>query len=115
MTSARGWTKSLGRFCRSVDTTTQRPVMGSFLSSGIEGVLYDLYRGRAGVEVNRHDVEAARAVMKMMSHQIFFGQPYQLALLHRRDGFGRSPKLAIDARLDLDKHQRRAVARDDVQ
>src|SRR3954462_9868060 len=101
MTSARGWTKSLGRFCRSVDTTTQRPVMGSFLSSGIEGVLYDFYRGHDGVEVNRHDVEAARAVMKMMPHQILFGQPYQLSLLHWGYGFGRVPKLAIGARLDL--------------
>jgi len=34
---ARSNRKSIGRFCRSVDNTTQRPVIGSFLSSGIQG------------------------------------------------------------------------------
>ena len=71
--------KSIGRFCRSVDTTTQRPVMGSLRSSGIRKVKVQVFkvqgsrfrrRRRSGLsrrparrrQRDRHDVEPARAV-----------------------------------------------------
>ena len=45
---------------------TQRPVTGSFLSSGIECVLKNLDHGTAGLEADRYNVEAARAAGQMV-------------------------------------------------
>src|SRR6185312_6419287 len=114
ITSARCMMKSFGRFCRSVETTTQRSVTGSFLSSGIEGVLQDLDLRRPRVEMNRHDVEAAGALVDLVLRQILRGQAYEPALLHRRHRFGRGSEFMAGSRFDLDEHQRVAVARDDV-
>ena len=49
---------------------TQRPVTGSRRSSGIESVLKDLDDRRARVEMDRHDVEAARAVGHVGAHHV---------------------------------------------
>src|SRR5215470_17435594 len=100
MTEPRCMTKSLGRFCRSVEITTQRPVMGSFLSSGIERVLNHLDIGRTAlVEMNRDDVEAARAVGTSLSDQILVRETRHAQLLERRDGFGRLAEPPPRARL----------------
>src|SRR5712691_11604615 len=81
MVDARSRRKSFGRFCRSVEIITHRPVTGSLRSSGISKVrrqmsevqsqklergvkriLEQLDDRRPRVEMDRHDVEAAGAV-----------------------------------------------------
>src|ERR1043166_6638233 len=114
MTSARCSTKSFGRFCRSVETTTQRPVIGSFLSSGIEGVLKDFDLGRTVVEMNRDDVERAGTIVNAVRRKICGRQPYQLALFRRGDRFGRRSEFMAGPRLHFDEYQRGPITRHDV-
>src|ERR1051326_3876718 len=115
MTVALCRTKSFGRFCRSVEMTTQRPVIGSFLSSGIERVLNHLDIRRAALELNRHAAEAPRALRKMMSHEVLARQPRHPQLLQRRHGFGRLAEPTPRPRLHFDEHERAPIAGDDVQ
>ena len=118
--------KSIGRFWRSVDTTTQRPVMGSLRSSGIrqsKAVLQiqaskrsGLSRSPAGAEresdttSNRHGQSDSR-----------WRSRYSLASCAIRRCFATVTASAAvaeppaRARLHFDEHQHRAVARDDVQ
>src|SRR5688572_10482014 len=79
--------KSLGRFRRSVEMMTQRPVTGSLRSSGIKGVLIDLDNGPAGVELNGHDVEAAGTFGEMVLHHVFVSKPDDAPLFLPGDRF----------------------------
>src|SRR5262245_40113438 len=123
MSVARSTRKSLGRFCRSVEMITQRPVTGSLRSSGtgtgsrvlwfsgsrvqgskvqrfegsgfkgsgfktqgsrrlcIESILKHLHDRRAGLQMNRDDVEAARTVREMMPRQVVDGKSHDAAPL----------------------------------
>src|SRR5580765_1924611 len=107
--------KSFGRFCRSVEMITQRPVMGSFRSSGIECVLEHLDNRAARFEVNRHDVEPARTLAQMMTHDEILCEVRHPALLHRCHRLGRGPVLAALSRLHFDEHERPIPAGNDVQ
>src|SRR5207237_8053006 len=77
--------------------------------------LKDLYNRARVFEVNRDDVETAGRVVEMMSHHVLRCQPDDSLLLVPRDRFGRPAEGAAVAGLNFDKHQRRSVARDDVQ
>jgi hypothetical protein len=50
-----------------------------------------------------------------MPRHVIEGELRDSPAFERRDRFCRVPERAAVARLDLDEHQRRAVARDDVQ
>src|SRR2546426_6861133 len=89
MIRARSNTKSFGRFCRSVEMMTQRPVIGSLRNSGIERVLKDLDDRNAGVEMDRHDVETAGAVGEVVSHDVVERELRDPMALERGDRFGR--------------------------
>src|SRR4029077_20665696 len=115
MIAARSKRKSFGRFCRSVEMITQRPVTGSLRRSGIECGLNDLDHRLARVEVYRDDVEPARTGGQAMSHHVVARELRDPAALEPGDGFGRLAEPAAGARLHLDEHQRRTVSRDDVQ
>src|SRR5471032_3404226 len=111
---ARSTTKSRGRSRRSGATITDRPVIGSVLISRIEGVLEDLDLWPARIELDRHDVEAARAIREVMSGHVVERDLRDPPALERGDGFSRLAEPPAVARLDLDEHQRGAVTRDDV-
>src|SRR6266576_6417654 len=115
MIAARSKRKSFGRFCRSVEMITQRPVTGSLRSSGFECVLNDLDDRLARVELYRDDVEPARTGGQAMSHHVVARELRDPAALEAGDRFGRLTERAAIARLHLDKYQRRPVSRDDVQ
>src|SRR6266850_171390 len=113
--AARSRRKSLGRFCRSVEIITHRPVIGSLRNSGIECVLENLDLRSTRVEMNRDDVEPAGAAGQMMSRHVIHRQLRDPVLLEPCDRLGCLAKGAAITRLDLDEDQRRAVARDDIQ
>src|SRR5919202_1195206 len=93
---------------------THRPVTGSLRSSGIEGVLKDLHDGTSAVELNRHDVESAGTLAEVLSHDVVGGEPRHSQPLQRGDRLGRLAEGAAVARLHFDEHERRTIARDDV-
>src|SRR5581483_1594427 len=94
---------------------TQRPVTGSLRSCGIESVLHDVDRRLAGVDAHGDDVEAARHAGQAMPHHIVDCDLRHSALLEPRHGLGREAEGVAVAGLDLDEHDRHAVARDEVQ
>src|SRR5438067_1513010 len=106
--------KSLGRFWRSVEMITQRPVTGSRRSSGIESVLNDLHDRIARVEMDRHDVEAARAVGYAGAHHVLACEIDDSSAFEPGDRFGRRAERVALASLHFDEHQRPAVTGDDV-
>src|SRR6185503_14181540 len=61
------------------------------------------------------DVEAARAPGEAIAREIVEGQQRHATTLEAGDGVDRPAELPPHARLDLDEHDGRAVARDDVQ
>src|SRR5262245_50528227 len=113
-TEATSTRKSFGRFCRSVEMMTHRPLTGSLRSSGIEGVLINRHDRSAALEMNRHDVETARSIVPQRLCRIQRREPDETASLHARHRFRCVAKVARLARLDLDERQRLPVARDDV-
>src|SRR6266516_3632770 len=115
MVAARSIRKSFGRFWRSVEMITQRPVTGSLRNSGIERVLKNLDGRPPRVEMDRDDVEPARDVGEMVSHDVVDGEPHNPPALARSHRLGRLAERSVVARLDLDEHQRRSIAGDDVQ
>src|SRR5262245_32755736 len=110
----RSTRKSFGRFWRSVEMMTQRPVTGSRRSSGIEGVLENLDRRTLRVEVDGDDVEAAASVEQIVARQVVNGDALHAAALAAGDRIGRLPELVAVARLHLDEHRGLAVAGNDV-
>src|SRR5262249_26074588 len=90
-TMVRSTRKSLGRFWRSVEMITQRPVTGSLRSSGIEGVLEQLHGGGRVLApaVDGHDIEAARTVDETMRGEIRLRELDDALPLARGDGGGR--------------------------
>src|SRR5262245_63883308 len=64
--------------------------------------------------MDRDDVEAARTVREAVAHDVVDGELRDPVLLQPRDRFGRLAELVTVARLDLDEHDRLAIARDDV-
>src|SRR5581483_10403619 len=111
---ARSNRKSLGRFWRSVEMITHRPVTGSLRSCGIESVLEDLDRRPASVELDRHDVEAAGGVCESVSHQIVERHSCHAPALQRGNRLGALAERAAVPRLHFDEHDRGSVAGDDV-
>ena len=93
---------------------TQRPVTGSRRSSGIECVLKDHYLRPAIVEMNRDDVEAARAISEMMARHVLRREPRDAPLLRSGDRLRRVSELAAVPRLHFHEHRRLAIASDDV-
>src|SRR5438477_7359007 len=85
----RSMRKSFGRFWRSVETMTQRPVTGSRRSSGIERVLEDGDDRTARVEMDRNDVEAARAVRQVIAHHVVERELGDLSAFEAGDRIGR--------------------------
>src|SRR5262249_52607138 len=79
--------KSLGRFWRSVEMITQRPVTGSLRSSGIEGVLINGHDWPLA-QVDGDDVEAARPVALASAREVLDGELDYAALLRVRDRLG---------------------------
>src|SRR5262245_5319759 len=79
-----------------------------------EGVLKNLDGRRAGAGENAHHVEAARLCEETMPRQVVGGEIPQTALLDPRDRLRAGAVLQRVPRLHLDEHNRRSVARDDV-
>src|SRR6266508_921442 len=106
--------KSFGRLRRSVEMMTQRPETGSLRNSGIESVLKKFDRGRAGIEMHRHDVEAARTIGQTLAHKIVDRELRDLTLLRDSDRLRRRAEHAAFARLDSYEHVRGAFFLYDV-
>ena len=62
-------------------------------------------------EVDRHDIEPARAVGPVVYREVLGGHACDPPLLGGRDTFCSTAKLSIGARLDFHEHQRIAVER----
>src|SRR2546423_9737321 len=93
---------------------THRPVTGSLRSSGIESVLKDLDDGPFAVEMNRHDVEPAGTLADVLSHDVIGGELPESQPLQPGNRLRRLTETVSVARLHFHEHQRRTVARDDV-
>src|SRR4051812_37785177 len=93
---------------------THRPVTGSRLNSGIECVLINLDRRLARVDMDRDDVETARAVRQPTPRHVVQRELRDPAALERCDRLRRVPDLPPFPRLHLDEPHRLAVARDYV-
>ena len=65
--------------------------------------------------MNRDDVESAGAVGEMLPHHVLQLEPHDSPLLLRGDRFGRLAECVAVTRLHFDEHQRRSIARNDVQ
>src|SRR3989442_11688312 len=87
----------------------------SHVAGDLERIRKHLDDRRCCVEVDRDDVEPTGTIGQMMPHHVIDGEPRHLALLPGRYGFARLAEFAALARFDLDEHDRRSVARDDVQ
>src|SRR4051812_5610092 len=94
---------------------TQRPVTGSFRSSGIECVLVDLDGRLAPLELDRHDIEPEGTVDEMVPRQVVGGKPHDSAPLSGAHRFDRLSIRVPPAGLDLDEYGRPSIAGDDVQ
>src|SRR6266566_7827362 len=110
--------KSLGRFWRSVEMMTQRPVTGSFRKSAmkIECVLHHFHCEAAGARC-RHadDVEAARRVREPFLAQVCRSHAAQAVPFLPGHRVERIAETATRTRADLHEDKNGAVARDDVQ
>ena len=81
---------------------------------GVERPLIDLDRGTSKLKVNRHDVEAARAVGHVSAHHVVACEIGDSSALESGDRFGRRAERVALASLHFDEHQRPAVTGDDV-
>src|ERR1700694_3512106 len=101
MIAGRSNRKSFGRFRRSVEMMTHRPVTGSLRSSGMKGVLIYLDDRPPIVELNRNESKTAGRVVEMMPHPVCRRQPDDSLPLLPGDRFGRIAERAAVARLHL--------------
>jgi hypothetical protein len=93
---------------------THRPVTGSLRSSGIECVLNHADHRLVPVNVNRHDVEPARARAHPPPAHVLHREPGDPPALSRRHGFARRPASRAITRFHLDENENAAISRDDV-
>src|SRR6266478_3000821 len=75
----------------------------------------DLDDGAAGLELDRHHVEATGTIRQSMAHQVLERQLHDPPALQARDRLGRAAEPAAVARLDFDEDEGGAVTRNDVQ
>jgi len=66
------------------------------------------------VAANRNNVKAGTSIMRMITSGEYLSRPPESILLSMVDRLFRPPGAHLDARLDLDKHQRRPVKSDQV-
>src|SRR5688572_7067184 len=106
--------KSLGRFRRSVEMITQRPVTGSLRSSDIESVPINLDARDVARDIHVHHVEPARAVPQPAPQQIVGAHAQHPALLQGRDRVGAVAEGAAVPGLHLHNDDGRTIAGDDI-
>jgi hypothetical protein len=81
----------------------------------IERVLIQLNAWLLATHVDRHDIEATGTLDQVVPRHIVQPDARHPSSLEQRDRLGARTELTSFAGLDLDKHNRLAIARDDVQ